>query len=219
MVVMQLRWMTFVDGENFTLQGEKLAKEEGVNLIASRFWRPGDFLWAPKIYNNQWRHQPQVHPPTVSTDSLYVGYAGVPLEEHGIRSTYYTAVQGDDSALESTIDVLSELGFDPRVFKKPKGRQSKGVDITLTRDVLAHAFRGNFEVLVLIAGDADYVPLVEEVKRLGKRVHISYFEEKYGFSPQLRRHADSFCGSYLTDRFLRAWREYKDWVSRGEPTN
>ena len=156
MVVMQLRWMTFVDGENFTLQGEKLAKEEGVNLIAGRFWRPGDFLWAPKIDDREWRHQPQTHPPTIGSSSLYLGYAGVPLEEHGIRATYYTAVQGDDAALESTTDVLSDLGFDPCVFKKPKGRPSKGVDITLTRDVLAHAFRGNFEVLILVAGDADW---------------------------------------------------------------
>jgi uncharacterized LabA/DUF88 family protein len=63
------------------------------------------------------------------------------------------------------------------VFKKDKqGRKTKGVDITLTRDMLSHAFRGNYDVARLIAGDGDYLPLIEEVKRLGKRVQVCFFD-------------------------------------------
>jgi hypothetical protein len=71
----------------------------------------------------------------------------------------------------------------------------------------------------MVAGDADYVPLVEEVKRLGKRVHNSYFQEEWGLSPELRRHADSFCGTALTDLFLDAWRKYNAWMKAGQPTS
>ena len=32
-----------------------------------------------------------------------------------------------------------------------------------------------YEAAVLVAGDGDYQPLVEEVQRLGKRVHLAFF--------------------------------------------
>lgn len=40
--------------------------------------------------------------------------------------------------------------------------------------MLSHAFRGNYEIARLFAGDGDYIPLIEEVKRLGKRVEVCF---------------------------------------------
>ena len=34
-------------------------------------------------------------------------------------------------------------------------RRSKGVDIILTKDMLSHAFPGNFDAALLVAGDGD----------------------------------------------------------------
>jgi len=48
--------------------------------------------------------------------------------------------------------------------------------------MLSHAFLNNYDVATLIAGDADYVPLVEEVKRLGKVVYVLFFVSN-GLSP------------------------------------
>jgi uncharacterized LabA/DUF88 family protein len=50
--------------------------------------------------------------------------------------------------------------------------------------------RRNFDTAMLVAGDGDYVPLVEEVKRLGKRVHVHFIEQVT--NPHLRRSADVF---------------------------
>jgi len=80
------------------------------------------------------------------------------------RANYYTATRGNGTDVEVK-EALWQIGFDPHVFSKQKTAKSKGVDITLTRDVLSHAFRGNYDIAVLYAGDKDYVPLVEEVKR------------------------------------------------------
>ena len=59
------------------------------------------------------------------------------------------------------------------LFKKNEGRE-KGVDISLTREMLVHAFQRNSLESILVAGDEDYVPLVNEVKRYGQRV-LGYF--------------------------------------------
>ena len=96
------------------------------------------------------------------------------------------------------------MGFNARVFKKGKQEQkAKGVDIALTKDMLGHAFLGNYEVAVLIAGDGDYVPLVEEVKRLGKRVYLLFFQEE-GLNPALRLASDEFLD--LTSILVSQWK-------------
>lgn len=75
-------------------------------------------------------------------------------------------------------------------------------DITLARDFLSHAYRDNFDAAVLVAGDADFVPLVEEVKRLGKQVFVLFFPTQ-GLADELKRHADAFF-SFETS-FATAW--------------
>src|SRR5262249_28661329 len=91
------------------------------------------------------------------------------------------------------------LSFDPQVFKKEaQSQRSKGVDITLTKDMLSHAFLGNYSQALLVAGDADYVSLVQEVKRMGKNVFVAFFSEpRFGLSEELRLTADNFCPTEL----------------------
>lgn len=92
---------------------------------------------------------------------------------------YYTSAVGDEPRLASIKQSLWEIGFHPEVFKKDKRQtKTKGVDITLAKDFLSNAFLNNYDAAVLIAGDADYIPMVNEVKRLGKLVYIVFFHEK-----------------------------------------
>ena len=68
---------------------------------------------------------------------------------------------------------IRHLGFTPLVFKKNRrDDKAKGVDVTLTRDLLVHAFLDNYDVAVIVAGDGDQVPVVEGLKRLGKVVYL-----------------------------------------------
>ena len=97
---------------------------------------------------------------------------------------------------------LRDLGFHPELFWKEKGKRSKGVDLTLAKDLLSHAFWGNYDVAILLAGDGDYVPLVKEVKRMGKVVYSVFFQ-KPSMSPDLRLASDHTL--YLDESFIQSW--------------
>ena len=56
---------------------------------------------------------------------------------------------------------------------------------------------------MLIAGDADFVPLVDEVKRMGKQVFVLFFSAAHGLGEELRRHSDDFLD--FEEKFTSLW--------------
>ena len=95
-------------------------------------------------------------------------------------------------------ETLKSIGIEaPRVFKKTKGRRSKRIDISLATDMLSHAHRGNYDIAILVAGDEDYVPLVEAVMAEGCRVVLWFLED--GLSPALKLKVDHYfdIGTFL----------------------
>jgi uncharacterized LabA/DUF88 family protein len=104
------------------------------------------------------------------------------------RAYYYASVVGNEEKVQSVRLALQGLGFDPRIFKKIQGTdKAKQVDIALATCMVAGACDGDFDVAVLVAGDEDYVPAIEEVKRRGKKVYGWFFKNETGggFSPKL----------------------------------
>jgi uncharacterized LabA/DUF88 family protein len=130
------------------------------------------------------------------------------LQRLAVRAYYYASTTGGEDVVGVVRNKLWHIGFQPVIFKKPKNRSAtKGVDIALTTDLLSNAYRDNYDAAVLIAGDGDYVPLVEEVKRLGKVVHVAFFSAKgHGLSPELRLASDVFWE--LDDLFVSSWQQY-----------
>jgi len=158
--------MMFVDGENFLIRGLAVAKEFNLEVLASDYYQPDAFLWVP---GNNACH-------AFSGDSRELL-----LQPQSVRS-HYTSLAGEQpSMLQAPRALRKKLDFNPHVFKKHKKEEkSKGVDITLTRDVLSHAFMNNYDAVVLVSGDGDFVPAVEEVKRLGKVVFCCFFDHAVG---------------------------------------
>ncbi len=116
-----------------------------------------------------------------------------------LRTYYYTSAQGDYPSLDQMADELERVGIEaPRIFKKEEGRRSKRVDISLSTDMLTHAARHHYDIAVLVAGDEDYVPLVEAVQAEGRRVYV--WSLPNGLSPVLNRVADAF--TYLSPYLL-----------------
>lgn len=108
-----------------------------------------------------------------------------------IRRHYYTSSRGGQDARDDIERQLKELGIEaPRVFPRNKAGRSKRVDITLATEMLSHAHRKNYHIAILVAGDEDYVPLVEAVKSEGCRVALWALES--GLSSALRRSADHY---------------------------
>jgi uncharacterized LabA/DUF88 family protein len=82
--------------------------------------------------------------------------------------------------------------------------KTKGVDNALTKDLLSNAFLDNYDVAVVITGDADYRPVIQEVERLGKTVCVMAFTDTSAkINPELRLIADYF--TPLDDIVTRYW--------------
>jgi len=181
--------MLFVDGENLTIRGQELAKDWTFELKDSAHYLQDVFVWFPGSSGRDARHL----------------IDGFPSNQTAIRAYYYTSLTGDSDKINSVRQKLRALQFDPQVFKKPSGRlKSKGVDVTLTKDMLAHAYQDHYDMAVLFAGDGDYVPLIEEVKRRGKNVVVCFFEGQ-GLAEEVRLNADYFFD--LTKPFMDRWRK------------
>jgi uncharacterized LabA/DUF88 family protein len=181
-------WMLFVDGENLTIQAERFAAKSGITLVEGANYLKETFVWLPG------------RAPTNSFNGLR-SY----LHPYGMRAYYYTSMKADDSRIDAATERLWELGFTPQVFKKiRKEDKAKGVDIALTKDMLIHASQNHYEVACLLAGDGDYVPLVEEVKRFGKIVVCIFFGGN-GLSPTLKIACDEFLD--VGPPFIESWKQ------------
>jgi hypothetical protein len=188
------RWMLFVDGENFTFRAQEFARNRGLELIKGKHHEPNVFVW---LKNHGARKSMVPHAP-------------LPLQHMAVRAYYYTSAAGDDDKIAEVRKQLWELGFQPEVFKKDKqNRKTKGVDITLARDFLMNAFHNNYDAAVLITGDADYLPIVSEVKKMGKLVYVIFFHgEGSGLNINLHLASDQFFN--LNESFIEAWPKKSD---------
>jgi len=119
-----------------------------------------------------------------------------------LRVTYYTYVVGDDDRVRAIQEAIRKLTFvkhralplpdsvTPCVFKKDsRSRKAKGVDIQICVDVLSHVYRHNVDAVLLLSGDGDYEPLIDEVLRNGVQVFLSAFSK--GLHPRLRDKVDA----------------------------
>lgn len=52
----------------------------------------------------------------------------------------------------------------------------KGDDIHLAVDMVTHACDNEFDVAILVSGDGDFLPLIKEVKKRGKKVETHHFD-------------------------------------------
>lgn len=151
------RSMLFVDGENFAMRyAETLAAWKEAR---SHMRPPPEPHAAALIGNNGVWYEPNV--------ALWAQCLNPDPRGHWrlVRRHFYTSVPGDEPERQRIEQWLKDRGFEaPRVFHRDRNRGSKQVDITLTTEMLTHAHRRHYATAILIAGDADYCPLVRAVK-------------------------------------------------------
>jgi uncharacterized LabA/DUF88 family protein len=73
---------------------------------------------------------------------------------------------------------LMSVGVHP-TFLPMANAKEKGVDVALAISALEVAFTNRIDLIVLVTGDADFVPLVWALKRRGVRVGVIGFEYKH----------------------------------------
>ncbi|WP_315023101.1 NYN domain-containing protein [Alloprevotella tannerae] len=80
-------------------------------------------------------------------------------------------------------DILSSEGvtthYLPLKSKQGGGKQEKGIDVWLALEAFEQAFYKRFSVLVLVACDGDYVPLIRKLNALGTRVMVLSWDFEY----------------------------------------
>ena len=80
------RWMIFVDGENFA---KRAAEVDGSRLVSGPHYQKDVFVWMPHV-------APRTKFLTIK--------GGLDPEDRGLRAHYFTAVQGDDVAINAARD-------------------------------------------------------------------------------------------------------------------
>jgi uncharacterized LabA/DUF88 family protein len=162
--------MIFVDGENLSIRyKELLNSHDDFKKLDHVFYKENVYVWSD--YANIAHH----------------------LHCEVVRKYYYSSIIGDSDCLQETINQLKTIGIEsPVIFKKQKSRKSKRVDITLATDMLSHAHRKNYDIAILVAGDDDYVPLVQAIKAEGCRVILWFFQDSKGLSQNLVNECDYF---------------------------
>lgn len=91
------------------------------------------------------------------------------------RALYYN-VPGP--GMGKFLAAVKAAGFELRLGhlrSSPGGRREKGVDVLLAVDMVTLAAQGASEI-VLVSGDEDLVPAVQEARRLGARVVAASFQ-------------------------------------------
>ena len=174
--------MGFVDGENLVFRYQAMCKEGAVPK-ANVIHVPDVVVWHPSI-----------------TENMYGEF---------VRISFYQTVVGAEERINEAKQAICDIEYAfegsetsrdepyycgnlvPRVFKKEnKNSKTKSVDINLTVDMLRHAINGPIDVLFLLSGDGDYLPLVDEASRHGKQVWLAAFSN--GFNKNLRFAVDEF---------------------------
>ena len=104
-----------------------------------------------------------------------------------LRSYYFTAAAGDDSALHEIMVTLRNFDLEPFVIAERKTleqkrqntlktqqliEKAKGVDIALAVRMLEDAHIGAFDICHLYTSDVDFLPLIQAVKGRGKQVVV-----------------------------------------------
>ena len=111
------------------------------------------------------------------------------------RTSFYDAAPSDSSASSELEQYWLFVENQPETdlrFGDVRGKpaRQKGVDVLLAVDMLSAALRQLIDVAILISGDADFVPLVNEVRRQGVTVVVAGVTATT--SEELRRAADRF---------------------------
>ena len=89
-------------------------------------------------------------------------------------------------------DYLRYKGF--RVMARdaydPERDEQKEVDVAMACKMVVHALKDHYDVCIVVSGDRDFIPAVQEVQAAGKRVEIAAFANHV--SQEMVRAADIF---------------------------
>jgi len=113
-----------------------------------------------------------------------------------IRTYYYDAPKKQADAREKYqsqqrfFDVLRKLQYFDIRFGRLEREHQKGVDVLLAVDMIKFAANNAYDTAILVSSDGDFVPAINAVQEIGKKVENIGFEHKFSF--HLKKVCDKF---------------------------
>lgn len=206
---LSMRTYIFVDAENHFLRSTAAAKD----IIGSEkapqalcrvdFYHHGEAF--PRVIDGKrfaWNPDLQLF-----WDCNHVMKVPVP-SFHIERAVYVGSCSGGEDVVHAMRTKIREYGFEPIVIREIKdtmlNRQQllktdaimekpKGCDIALATRMVADAAANLYDACFLFTTDADFLPAVEAVRRLGKRVYV------FGYGSNLRKRSEYL---FVPDQFI-----------------
>lgn len=116
-------------------------------------------------------------------------------------AAYFNASQKDNSTMQNFFAHVKKCGFTLFVKQTTKNSitnewKQSGVDVYLTVKAMKHI--KNYDTFVLVSGDYDYMPLVDEMKSAGKNIEIVAF--KYCLHPIYKRWPVKYMDDFLAQQ-------------------
>jgi len=89
---------------------------------------------------------------------------------------------GADDTSQRLHDRLSYLGF--RVIAREAydlvRKEQKEVDVAMACEMVVHALRDHYDTAIVVSGDRDFIPAIQQVQMAGKRVEVAAFRNAVG---------------------------------------
>jgi len=89
-------------------------------------------------------------------------------------------------ASDKLVEAIANQGFEPAIMLA--GEKAADVDVSVAVATMEAGYDRNIDMIAIASRDADYLPAVQSVKKLGKEILIIGVEP--GFSKALQRAAD-----------------------------
>lgn len=194
--------VVIVDGENLAIRYKAMIKD-GYEAKNNVIYVKDIFVWSPDLFQRY----------NTMKDIL--------------RISYFTCITGDDVILKQLNDKISKIEYsytvdivgggggnslytdglnkivntgtlNPRLFKKQKGQPSKKIDIAMVIDAFNYSILDGIDEIHIMSGDADFIPVLQEIMRRGKKVAVSSFSS--GVNDEMKHIPDTY--HCLDDIFL-----------------
>ncbi|MCB9617768.1 MAG: NYN domain-containing protein [Sandaracinus sp.] len=179
---------TYVDNSNLFIEGQR------VSAVHQK-------MFGAETLYDAIRHRIVDHRWQLDYGSLYAIACGEPSQ---IGAAY---LWGSPPPGDSFWKMVERFGFQVTTFDKSRSGKEKKVDVALAHQMTKDAYSGLIErgedELTLVAGDKDYVPVVEDLVGAGFPVHVVFWSHA---AVELQTAASSFTplDPYL-DSLTKKW--------------
>ena len=130
---------------------------------------------------------------TTFTDEIAAGRRRVVRRAYADFNASRASTEGPrrDYYLQKVPELLMDQGIEPvQVFRFPGAGDKNAVDMRMAMDAATLMARGNIELFILVTGDADFIPVILELKQLG--AHVAVIGVNGSTSRTMQRYCDQF---------------------------